>query len=271
MIAMILAGLFIGPGIHIWRHHRQQSARLATISHQNAVFQALADYWALHGCLPWPSSLGGEQQGVSQRPVSAGFYRGMIPYRTLGLSHRLARDGWGQWMVYWVDSVMTTPGMQYQDLWCRTCFAQSSFLDVIDDGVSVQEGLKNSPQNHRSMTGGSSMNARPRMDGVAVILLGDPSGHCLTNDIASPATDTSPRMDTGPVVVIRPDTTLSSARRVVQWKTRSQMFSLIGVRCVDSFFASSAPTVDRSALPRPLAQTSATSSDNVEMRPIQQP
>jgi prepilin-type N-terminal cleavage/methylation domain-containing protein len=67
-----------------------------TTEHQRMIFHALGAYALRKGQLPCPS----QDQGGRSPNSCLGQTVGFVPYGTLGLPEAVARDGYGQWMIY---------------------------------------------------------------------------------------------------------------------------------------------------------------------------
>lgn len=116
--AMVLAvvGAVIGivlPGLLSLRAAEQQRT---TQSHLEAVMRAAAAFTQSTGCLPCPTpitslSSGGVVRGDSSaNPPACGNCAvpvGIPPYRSLGIPQSFAKDGFGHWLTYAVDTALT--------------------------------------------------------------------------------------------------------------------------------------------------------------------
>ncbi|MBM3631588.1 MAG: prepilin-type N-terminal cleavage/methylation domain-containing protein [Alphaproteobacteria bacterium] len=178
-IALIIFSMLFGKGFSLWQIHNRTRKHELTLHHQRLIFKALAHYLQQNGCLPHPcatESLGnsGDDLGKSSthNPRNGPVHPGIVPYRTLFLPERVAKDGFGHFMTYAVDVHMTRKDPQVKSKMCETFFSEQSALDIVENGQYAKQDLESNPQKWRSAKGvnGKSV-GRNRYEGLAVILV----------------------------------------------------------------------------------------------------
>lgn len=107
-LVLILVGSILTLASNALRSYHQSWQRQITREHQKLVLQALEHYFMQNGCLPCPA-LPGENKGKARPYCAKETSVGIVPFRTLGLSEKIARDGFHRWMTYGVDWGLTTP------------------------------------------------------------------------------------------------------------------------------------------------------------------
>ncbi|OFW73768.1 MAG: hypothetical protein A2Z80_03105 [Alphaproteobacteria bacterium GWA2_41_27] len=89
--------------------HIQRTALIKTRDHQEYVLNAIAAYVEKNKRFPCPavSHLTGKEYGVSQRECHGQGAKGIIPFKTLGISEVYSKDGFKHLMTYVVEPELT--------------------------------------------------------------------------------------------------------------------------------------------------------------------
>jgi type II secretory pathway pseudopilin PulG len=148
-----------------------------TNAHQEKIIEALAGYVLANRRLPCPAlSANGEAQATCTNDTKAGF----VPYKTLGIDEKTAKDGNHHWMTYVVQPNLTSS----QIYW-----------------IQPEEGLAVDPKNVFCKTLGDGAFVMQREDGqpcitapdfVAVVLIahGASGGYAHDNGAIQPVEGT---------------------------------------------------------------------------------
>ena len=108
-LSLVLAvmGVVAASGLSLMTSRMTQAKERVTLDHQELIFKTLANYALSHNHLPCPSpTLSGIARDSCGSPHEA---TGYLPFQTLGLSSKSARDGWGRLMHYAVHPDMARP------------------------------------------------------------------------------------------------------------------------------------------------------------------
>ena len=106
-LSLVLAvmGVVAASGLTLMTSRLTQAKEQVTNVHQDLLFKSLASYALAHMHLPCPSAtLSGVARESCQTPSHA---TGYIPFQTLGIPSKIAKDGWGKLMHYGVHTDMT--------------------------------------------------------------------------------------------------------------------------------------------------------------------
>ena len=252
-ITLIIFSLIFGEGLTLWRAHNRMRKYEVTVRHQLLIFKSLAHYLQNNGCLPYPAPIQGadikkDRWGQSQyQDLRSGPLKpGIVPYRTLGLPQRVAKDGFGRWMTYAVDAVLTRKGQNSKSKMCERFFSQPSSLDVIENGYSVKQSLEHNEQKYEPAKGvdGNPIGL-PRYEGIALVLVshgrqgwGAPlsTGQRIPFPLSAPP---GPRKngDDGGTFWSSDSDMRTEDYGVVQWKTRTAIMDDAYLGCADYFYS----------------------------------
>lgn len=108
-VVMIIVGLLAGFGLPILSTITLKEKMLKTTAHQEEVAHALAAYVLMHYKLPCPAAPDGDGTAQPECHNYPQRCQGIIPYRTLGLPQKVARDGFNHWVTYKVTPELTKP------------------------------------------------------------------------------------------------------------------------------------------------------------------
>lgn len=152
-IALVVSGLLISSGIMAAQSYLQWSKKQTTIDRQKILCDAIKQHMVLHRHLPLP-------EGVQDSRVKTKM--GIPPYRQLGLPAHVAKDGYGRWMYYVVDSSLVWQGIDsLKDLINKSLLSKPK-LDVKDH----MRPSVNAEMHH----GFGKRDDRP-MNGIAFVLI----------------------------------------------------------------------------------------------------
>lgn len=106
-IVLVILGILGGMGLPLLRSHRNHGNLMKTKEHQTYVLDALAAFVETHRRFPCPADpkARGADYGLEpkERRCQGAKAEGILPFKTLGISERFARDGFKRLMTYAVD------------------------------------------------------------------------------------------------------------------------------------------------------------------------
>ena len=106
-IVMMILGILGGAGLPLLKARMTHASLIKTRENQAYVLDALAAFVAHHRRFPCPADpkAVGENYGVEpkERKCQGQKAEGILPFRTLGISERFAKDGFKRLMTYVVD------------------------------------------------------------------------------------------------------------------------------------------------------------------------
>lgn len=198
-IVLILMGVVLSATFSLVGSYRRISKEEVTRLHQQKIIQALCSYFFRCQRLPYPSDskkrIGESYTSIfHDDPYAAHRIRyvgteiasffdkyaiGIVPFKTLGLPEKIAKDGFGHWMTYGVESVMLRiiPNEKPGAL-CHTIYRNSPFIlikdrdEVIGPELSKSYHLAKGPVSKEVKLNYDAIN-----DGIAFVLISHgPSG-----------------------------------------------------------------------------------------------
>ena len=99
-IALSILGVVAYMGMPLLGKLQHWQQVKVTNAHQEKIVESLAGYVLMNKRLPCPAlSANGEAQAVCTNDTKAGF----VPYKTLGIDEKTAKDGNHHWMTYVVE------------------------------------------------------------------------------------------------------------------------------------------------------------------------
>lgn len=101
-IVLAIMGVLGGFAFPLLTHHMERARHQKTREHQREVMEAIETYFAHNQALPWPADPHGK--GFSSSCHDRSKAQGIVPYRELGLPQAVAKDGFGYYMTYAVQS-----------------------------------------------------------------------------------------------------------------------------------------------------------------------
>lgn len=104
-IVLVILGIIGGMGLPLLNAQMKRSALLKTKENQEYVLHALAAFVEKNRRFPCPADpeIVGEGYGISRLTCTGQKAEGILPFKTLGISERYARDGFKRLMTYVVD------------------------------------------------------------------------------------------------------------------------------------------------------------------------
>lgn len=106
-IAMIIFSLCIGGILVLMQQSHMEHQNTLTLSNKNMIIKALNRYHRQEGHLPCPSQPISDDGFALERCQGAHQQIGIVPYKTLGLSAEVAKDGYGYYFTYAVSEQQT--------------------------------------------------------------------------------------------------------------------------------------------------------------------
>lgn len=105
-IAMAVVGMIVGISLPLLSQMMKHQRAKTTENNMQAVIRATASYVGRSGTLPCPAQMTTDesQKGVAPKTCSrTQGITGMVPYKTLGIPLKLAKDGYGNWLSFAVN------------------------------------------------------------------------------------------------------------------------------------------------------------------------
>ena len=99
-IVLIILGIITSLSLPILTASLQTAALKKTEQHREHLFFALAGYVLKHHRLPCPSQI--ETLGIAQKNCDK-MCSGIVPFKDLGISAEIAKDGHGHWFTYAIN------------------------------------------------------------------------------------------------------------------------------------------------------------------------
>jgi len=136
-IVLVISSILMSTlSLPFLKHTITMSQRRQTEKHQQEIVQALAAYVLRHHRLPCPARfVKGEAQGLASPMCIANTAVGVVPFKTLGLTSRIAKDGDGHYFTYAVEPDLTQTrhleGEALLDDALFFCQAEGGFLRVL--------------------------------------------------------------------------------------------------------------------------------------------
>jgi len=102
-IVLIIIGLISGITLPLMTLQNQRSNITRTREHQEYIMQALASFLLQNKRLPCPADPKADisQLGLETKHcIKAKLFQGIVPFRTLGISEKWVKDGFGHYITY---------------------------------------------------------------------------------------------------------------------------------------------------------------------------
>lgn len=230
---LVIMGIMLGMGASMFMAYLNFQQEKATSKHQEVVLASIQQYFAQYGYVPCPADV---SNGVQRSRCSGRTAVGVVPYRTLGLPAKMAKDGYSNWMTYAVDASSIAKYLTERQSLCRELFKKPSAINV-----KLSEGTVNKFLNHRQAL-------KRNYDGVIVVLishgkLGDGSYNNYnkrTKLIKKDSYCKKLNAESWNVFCSEPSCgDRAGYEDKVQWMTKSQIIQRSGISCEDHFFPDS--------------------------------
>ena len=123
-IVLVIIGVLSGMMLPLMTLQRQHDNITRTRTHQDYVMHALGGYLLQHKQLPCPADpvAVSSEFGIGKESLT----QGIIPFRTLGIPEKWARDGFGHYMTYVPERSLLDD--KHEDL----CKPKEGILKLID-------------------------------------------------------------------------------------------------------------------------------------------
>lgn len=150
-IVLLIMGVILSFSLPYLTNHLAFERQKQTLQNFEEITHALAHFVLQNGRLPYPAlaPTGTAQSGVEDRTMRD-FQRGIVPYKTLGLSPSVAKDGYGHWISYMPHPSLSsdiglshTPTSPDSQSFCSV--AMDSTFKILDDQdlqLSGEEGMQ---------------------------------------------------------------------------------------------------------------------------------
>ena len=140
-IVLSVVGILVGAGSSLLKGYYRRQQDMCTQTHQTQILNALVWFVLREKRLPCPASY--ESNGVSLVSCSE-HWKGIVPFRSLGLPERVAKDGLGSWMSFIVEPALTEHSVNVSSALgvCRFILGTKSTLEVIEKDTSLTQYTK---------------------------------------------------------------------------------------------------------------------------------
>lgn len=108
-LALLIMGLAGSMGLMAFKAKRDLTALEITRQHQELIARAVASYILEYQRLPLPACSPMGESLPPQDPQSLTFSEGCVPFKTLGIPPHGAKDGWGNYITYAVNTTLCQP------------------------------------------------------------------------------------------------------------------------------------------------------------------
>ncbi len=97
-IALLILGIISSISISQFATIKRMQAEMTTKSNIDFILKSLGAYYISRlGLLPYPANNGSQ---VTGQQVNGKLDFGIIPYKSLGIMEKYAKDGYGNWLLY---------------------------------------------------------------------------------------------------------------------------------------------------------------------------
>lgn len=116
-IVLVILGAIGGLSMPLLTAHMTRTAFLRTRTHQDYVLDAIAVYVQKNKRFPCPAEphITGENFGLAQESCRMEKAKGIIPFKTLGISEHYAKDGFKRLMTYVVEPELAKKANKLQE------------------------------------------------------------------------------------------------------------------------------------------------------------
>lgn len=108
-IVLVILGILGGLSLPLLTTQLARSAILKTRSHQEYALQAIAAYIEKNQHFPCPADpqKKGPEFGIARAQCRGDKAKGILPFKTLGMSETYAKDGFKHFMIYAIEPELT--------------------------------------------------------------------------------------------------------------------------------------------------------------------
>lgn len=108
-IVLVVLGIIGGLSLPLLTAQMSRAATLKTRTHQDYALNAIAAYIEKHGRFPCPADpkATGLNYGLAQESCRGKKAKGILPFKTLGISEMYSKDGHKRFMTYIVEPQLT--------------------------------------------------------------------------------------------------------------------------------------------------------------------
>jgi len=121
-IVLVIIGLIVGMMAPLLGRVLDSTQETATINRMDQIEEAVVLFLRRNGRLPCPAAPDGTPLGEERATCNGANANGIVPFRTLGLSDEIARDGFSRYITFHIEPV----------------FAAGSLLLPIDTGFCTE-------------------------------------------------------------------------------------------------------------------------------------
>lgn len=146
-IALLLLGLVSAGLLSFLEHLKQRTYAKKTAAHQERIFRALGNFLRQNGCLPCPADpmekqlFGHARKSCRSEPDA----QGLVPFRTLGLSEKVAQNGASVFFTYVVHPTITQrppAGPENVHPYCRNKIQHHAAIEILPHNKQEAQYIK---------------------------------------------------------------------------------------------------------------------------------
>ncbi|MEH0002858.1 MAG: hypothetical protein V6Z78_04760 [Holosporaceae bacterium] len=146
-IALLLLGLLSAGLLSFLEHLKQRTYTQKTAAHQERIFRALGNFLRQNGCLPCPADpmekqlFGHARKSCRSEPDA----QGLVPFRTLGLSEKVAQNGASVFFTYVVHPTITQrppAGPKNVHPYCRNKIQHHAAIEILPHNKQEAQYIK---------------------------------------------------------------------------------------------------------------------------------
>lgn len=139
-IAIMIVGLLMGTFMSYYNTDRSARADMYTKQRMDRVMNVIANFVIMNNRMPCPADPGQpeNQRGNEKGGCSGNVEKGILPFRTLGISDNDAKDGYGHYMTYvMAGGLSTSSGTGATDSNSKFCTSSPPALLQIRNGAAT--------------------------------------------------------------------------------------------------------------------------------------
>jgi len=139
-IVLAIIGLVIGMMAPLLGQMLENTRTSSTLTHLDTIEDALVVFVRTNGRLPCPAQPEDTPLGEERATCTGANDEGIVPFRTLGLTEDVARDGYKNFITYHVAEDFADSGLA-SDITTGFCLESQTLTVLDEDGNDLAPGL----------------------------------------------------------------------------------------------------------------------------------